>query len=132
MTVVDTSGVIDLLLGSGAAIGVQALLERERVIQAPDLLVFEVLAVLRRETARGQITPPRAAAAVTTLGDVSLALFPTLWLRGQAWALRENFRMADALFIALAEQLEEPFATKDKPLAKAAAEYSRAEVVVLQ
>lgn len=40
--------------------------------------------------------------------------------------------MADAIFIALAEELEEPFATKDAPLATEAAKHTGAEIVVLE
>lgn len=94
------------------------------------LLVFEVLTVLRPEADR-QLNAGRATAAVHDLADVALALFPSLVLRDRAWALRRNFTIADALFIALAEQLGEPLATKDAPLAKAAAKHTGLEVVVL-
>lgn len=130
MTVVDSSGIIDFLLGIGAASEVVSLLEQEGELAAPDLLVFEVLAVLRREAGRG-LDATRASAAMRDLGDVALALFPSLVLRERAWALRHNFTIADGLFIALAEQLEEPLATKDGPLAKQAVKHTQAEVVVL-
>lgn len=45
MTVLDTSVVIDFLLADGVAADVQELLVREGTAAAPDLLVFEVLAV---------------------------------------------------------------------------------------
>ena len=59
-------------------------------------------------------------------------MFETLPLRKRAWGLRANFKMADAIFIALAEELEEPFATKDAPLATEAAKHTGAEIVVLE
>ena len=81
MTVVDTSAVVDLLLGIGVADEVGALFSREGELAAPDVLVFEVLAVLRRATLRGQLRDERAAGAVSDLGDLALALIPSLPLR---------------------------------------------------
>jgi predicted nucleic acid-binding protein len=130
VTVVDSSAIVDFLLGTGAAEEVGNLLELEGELASPDLLVFEALAVLRREAAR-DLGSARAAGAVRDLGDVALVLFPSLVLRERAWALRRNFTIADALFIALAEQLEEPLATKDAALAREAAKHSKAGVCLL-
>lgn len=130
MTVIDSSGILDFLLGTGAGRAVEDLLEREGELAAPDLLVFEVLAVLRREAVRG-LGDARATGAVRDLGDVPLALFPSLALRERAWTLRRNFTIADAIFLALAEQLQEPLATKDASLASEAAEHAGVEVLLL-
>lgn len=131
MTIVDTSAVVDFLVGEEAAAEVQNMLAQEHALAAPDLLVFEVLAVLRRHAHRGVIPPERARAAIEDLGDFAVELFPTLPLRERAWELRENLTAADALFVALAEQLGEPLATKDACLAAAAKKYARVESVVL-
>lgn len=120
MTVVDTSAVVDFLLGNGVAGHVEALMEREGELAAPDLLVFETLAVLRRETLRGRVADGRAGAAVEDLGDLAVELFPSVIVRRRAWELRNNLTAADAIFVALAEQLGEPLATKDAALATAA------------
>lgn len=130
MTVIDSSAIVDFLLGTGVARPVDELFEREGELAAPDLLVFEVLAVLRREASR-DIDPNRAHGAVQDLGDLALTLFSSLALRERAWALRRNFTIADAIFLTLAEQLDEPLATKDIPLARKATKHSAATVVVL-
>lgn len=130
MTVLDTSAVVDFLLGLDSADEVAALLA-DGPGAAPDLVVFEVLAVLRREVARGNLDPARATAAVDDLGDLDLVLFPSMALRTRAWSVRENLTVADALFVALAEALDEPLATKDAPLARAAADVARVGVVLL-
>ncbi len=83
MTVIDTSGVVDFLLGAGVAADVEALMVREGELVAPDLLVFEVLAVIRRQTLRGRLGAARAAGAVQDLGDVPIELVPSLPLRGR-------------------------------------------------
>jgi predicted nucleic acid-binding protein len=131
VTVVDSSAVVDFLLGEEAAGEVEALLARGRTLAAPDLLVFEVLAVLRRQTQRGLIDGDRATAAIEDLGDFAVELFPTLPLRERAWELRENLTAADALFVALAERLGEPLATKDRGLAEAARKHAGIEAVEL-
>lgn len=132
MTVLDTSGVIDFLLGGQAAKQVERLLDREGSVAAPELLVFEVLAVLRRDALRDVMSDERAAAAIDDLGDVAVELFPTLPLRSRAWGLRHNLTVADALFVALAERLEEPLATKDRSLAAAARSHAGVEVIELE
>jgi predicted nucleic acid-binding protein len=117
VTVLDTSAVLDFLLWDGAAEEVAAILTREGEAAAPDLLVFEVLAVLRRHVQRGWLPPERAGAAIEDLGDLPVQMYPTLPLRGRAWELRGNLTAADALFVALAERRGEPLATKDRALA---------------
>lgn len=120
MTVLDTSGAVDLLLGGPAAAEVDELLRREREVAAPDVVVFETLAVLRRATMRGELDERRAAFAVQDLAALPLALFPAMPLRARVFELRDRLTAADALFVALAEALAEPLATKDAPLARAA------------
>ena len=132
MTVIDTSGVVDFLLDAGVAGEVEALMESEGELAAPDLLVFEVLAVLRRQALRGELAPTRATGAVHDLGELPVELLPSLPLRGRAWELRSNLTAADALFVALAEQLGEPLATKDSALASEAGKHAALEVVRLR
>jgi predicted nucleic acid-binding protein len=128
VTVLDTSAILDFLLGIGVAKQVEALMTAENELAAPDLLIFEVLAVLRREAHRGEIAEDRAAGAVEDLGDLPIELFPSLPLCQRAWSLRDNFTAAEALFIALAEQLNEPLATKDGALAAEAAKHANITV----
>jgi predicted nucleic acid-binding protein len=131
VTVVDSSAVIDFLVGEEAADDVAELLAGEGVLTAPDLLVVEVLAVLRRHAMRGLVAGERARAAIADLGDFPVELFPTLPLRERAWELRENLTAGDAIFVALAERLAEPLATKDRGLATAAATHAGVDAIVL-
>ena len=120
MTVLDTSAVVDFLLAEEAGPAVGALLEREGAAAAPDVLVFEVLAVLRRAALRDALSDRRAEGALADLGDLALELVPSLPLRHRAWQMRHRLTAADALFAALALELDEPLATKDAGLAKTA------------
>ncbi len=131
MTVLDTSGAVDFLLADSAGERVAQLFAAEPVLAAPDLLVFEVLAVLRRDVGRGALPSERARGAVDDLGDLSLDLFPSLPLRRRAWELRHNLTMAHALFVALSEALGEPLATKDRALAAAARRHAGIDVIEL-
>jgi predicted nucleic acid-binding protein len=131
VTVVDTSAVVDFLLGVGVAAQVERLMDEAAELAAPEVLIFETLAVLRREVLRGGITEPRAAGAVSDLGDLPLELFPSLVLRDRAWELRHNLTVADALFVALAERLGEPLATKDRALVNATVRHSSATALTL-
>jgi len=131
VTVLDTSGVIDYLLADGVAEEVRDLLARGSSAAAPELLVFEVLAVLRRDVSRGTLGADRASSAVDDLSDLAVDLFPSLPLRRRAFGLRHNLTAADALFVALAELLGEPLATKDRGLAAAAREHADVPVLLL-
>ena len=131
MTVLDTSAAIDYLLGSDAAPEVGALLEEEGPLAAPDLLVFETLAVLRGDVSRGLMSEERARRALDDLGDLAVELFPALPLRQRAFDLRANLTAADGLFVALAEALGEPLATKDRGLADAAGKHAGVKVLLL-
>ena len=131
MTVVDTSAVVDYLLGVDAGQALERLIEAEGELLAPDVIVFEVIAVLRRLCLRGEITEDRGAAAVADLGEMRLALSPSMELRERAWGLRENLTAADALFVALAEQLSEPLASGDRPLLNAIAANAALDIEVL-
>jgi len=131
VTVLDTSLVVDFLLADGVAAEVEELLVREGPAAAPDLLVFEVLAVLRRDVRRQVLEPVRAQGAIDDLGDLPVDLFSTLPLRQRAWEMRENLTAADALFVTLAEHLGEPLATKDGGLVAAARAHARIETLEL-
>lgn len=123
MTVIDTTGVVDFLLGWRSAAGVMRLLGDEGELRAPDVLVFEVLSALRRQAQRGVLPADRAQAALVDLEDVPLRLHPSLPLRLRAWELRDNLTAGDALFVALAEELGEPLASSDTALVQACASH---------
>ena len=131
MTVLDTSGVVDFLVGDQAAVEVADLFRNEGTLPVPDLLVFEVVAVFRRQVQRQAMNSERAKSAVEDLVDLPLEVFPTLPLRTRVWELRDNFTAADAFFVALAERLEEPLATKDRRLATAARAKTRIRIIEL-
>lgn len=130
MTVLDTSVVVDHLLRGPGSAASDSLMGPGYAV-APDVLVFEVLSAVRRLTLRGELAASRATGAVNDLGDARIHLWPSLPLRHRAWELRHRLTAADALFVALAEQLGEPLMTMDAALARGLADHSPAEVVVV-
>ena len=131
MTVIDTSGFVDLLIDGPAAPAVAELLRREREVAAPDVLVFEALAAIRRGALRQTLPQARAAGAVEDMAAFPVRLFPSMPLRRRAWELRSNLTPGDALFVALAECLGEPLATKDGSLCAAVATRDDLDVVAI-
>lgn len=131
MTILDSSVVFDFLVSDEPPHGLELIIEAETEAAAPDLMVFEVLSALRRHVLRGVLDRDRAGAAVVDLGDLAVELFPTLALRERAWALHKNMTVGDALFVALAETLDEPLATRDGALAAAARAHTDVEVIEL-
>lgn len=131
MTVLDTSGVVDFLIGEEAFEAVEHLLSQEGTVAGPDLLCFEVFAFFRRQVHRQSITADRARSAIEDLGDFPLEVFPTLPLRARVWELRENLTAGDGFFVALAERLNEPLATKDRGLASAARSHTGIQIIEL-
>jgi predicted nucleic acid-binding protein len=93
-------------------------LRGERVA-GPDLLLLEVMSVLRRHTAIGHLSSEQAAAAVGDLLAFPIAVFPTAPLLRRAWELRANITAYDASYVVLAEALERPLLTADRRLASA-------------
>jgi predicted nucleic acid-binding protein len=128
VSVLDTSAAVDYLLGRGAAREVSVLLREPGGVAAPDVMVFEVLAVLRRHALRGAIDDRRAGEALADLEAMPVEWFRSMTLRERAWALRANMAPADALFVALADVLGERLVTKDAALAANAARSAGVEV----
>lgn len=130
MTVLDTSVVVDHLIDGDLHDEVTELLVAG-LVAAPDVIVLEVISALRRAEHRGDVGAARASGAIRDLGDLSIDLFPSLALRERAWELRDNLTAADALFVALAERLDEPLVTKDAAMSQAAREHTAVESILL-
>ena len=123
MTVVDASAIVDLLVPPDATrrdLLIAELPEPAAPWLAPDILMFEVFAVLRRHSLRGLLSEAAAGRGLQRLQRLPIELMPTASLLGAAWSLRDNFSAADALYAALALRAAEPLLTTDLRLAHAA------------
>lgn len=86
---------------------------------APDLLRVEVLSVVRRHAASGELSKREADHAVDDLFALPITVYPTESLLRRCWALRGNVTAYDACYVALAEALGVMFLTADAKLANA-------------
>jgi predicted nucleic acid-binding protein len=85
---------------------------------APELIDAEALSVLRKMWLAGQFADDDdALAIVRAVIGAPIARSPHRPLMERAWELRRAVTAYDALYVALAEQLEIPLATCDGKLA---------------
>jgi predicted nucleic acid-binding protein len=86
---------------------------------APDLIYPESVSALRRLVRLRAIPASAGDVAVGHLIELPIAIVPTRGLVRQTWPLRDVLTSYDACYAVLAEALEAPFITADRPLAKA-------------
>jgi len=119
MKVVDASAMIDLLIGSERAGQLASILDDD--LFAPDLLIAEVLAFLRRMTARSSITAADADALADVFGSAPVEYVPVWPQAHRVWELRDTVSPYDASYVAVAEELRTALVTTDLHLARAVA-----------
>ena len=128
--VTDASVVLELLLGTTAALEIQRrLLDSRESLHAPHLLDLEVAQVLRRYVMIGDLTPQRATQALADLADLPILRYPHDLFLPRIWALRHNFTAYDAAYLALAESLPAPLITCDARLAATRGHRAAVELV---
>jgi predicted nucleic acid-binding protein len=126
--VVDTSAVVEALVAREPAPGLTQRLAEDRDLHAPHLIDIEMLHVLRRLTALGELSDERAMDARVDFRDLALVRYPHLGLIDRIWELRHNLTACDAAFVALAESLEVPLVTCDGHLRNAPAHATHIEL----
>jgi predicted nucleic acid-binding protein len=128
MIVVDASAVTELLLQTDLGARVEQRLGADD-LHAPHLLDVEILSALRRLVLTSELRPERAAEAIEDLNLIRLTRHGHTDFAERAWALRRNVTAYDAMYIALAESLEAPLVTCDRPLGSRARRLARIEVI---
>jgi predicted nucleic acid-binding protein len=128
--VLDASAVLEVVLATPAAPAVlNRLVAVGETLHAPHLIDLEVLQVLRRYCATGEVSPVRAAEALADYLDFPIVRYPHDVLAVRIWELRENLTAYDAAYVALAEALSAPLVTRDRKLATAPGHRALIEVV---
>jgi predicted nucleic acid-binding protein len=131
LIVIDASALLEFLLQTALGSKVEARLFRDREeFHAPHLLDVEVTQGLRRLVRAGEVSTARGAEAIADLADLDLHRHPHLDLLTRAWKLRENVTAYDAMYVALAEALDAPLVTCDRPLAGTTGHRATIEVVI--
>ena len=129
MIVVDASALLEALLRTPAAEAVERrLFDARETLHAPHLLNIEVVQVIRRYAAAGELDQERGRAALADLEDFPLRRYPHGFLLPRVWELRNNLTAYDAVYVALAEALDAPLLTRDRRLAAAASRHVRVEL----
>ena len=114
MIVVDASAILEVLLRTPAAAVIEdRLFERGETLHAPHLVDLEILQVLRRYAAAGEISAERAREALDDLAAFRLHRWAHDALALRIWGLRQNLTAYDAAYIALAEALGAPLLTRE-------------------
>jgi predicted nucleic acid-binding protein len=113
--VLDASALVDVVLDQASKNAVLDQLDQE--ILAPAHQPVEVLSALARLERAGVISTETARSALRDAGEVVQQLIvPDLALLRRAFELRERIRVADGLYVALAERMDCPLVTTDRRL----------------
>jgi predicted nucleic acid-binding protein len=113
--VVDASAAVSALLHDGEA---RRLLAAES-IHAPHLVDAEVVSVLRRQVASGLLTSQEGRQALDVWSRLGLIRYAAPPLLERIWELRETVTAYDAMYVALAENLDCSLVTADARLSGA-------------
>jgi predicted nucleic acid-binding protein len=118
--VLEASAGVEVLNRTGTGIQFARLLER------PDLEVWtvehfhlEVAKVMRRYVLAGELDDTEASRRVALLAQWELDVARVAPLLAEAWTLRHNVTLHDALYVTLARQLDATLLTADRKLANA-------------
>ncbi|WP_441962386.1 type II toxin-antitoxin system VapC family toxin [Mycolicibacterium houstonense] len=115
MIVVDASAAVSALLNDGQA---RRLLASESV-HAPHLVDAEVVSVLRRQAATGVLAAEEARQALDVWRRLGLIRYAASPLLERVWELRAAVTAYDAMYVALAENLDCALVTADSRLSGA-------------
>ena len=130
MIVVDASALLEALLRTPSAAAVDEwLFQPGQTLHAPHLIDVEIVQVIRRYAANGEISAVRARLALDDFADFRVLRYSHDVLLRREWNLRHNLTAYDAVYVALAEALDAALLTRDRRLAAAAGHHARIEVV---
>jgi predicted nucleic acid-binding protein len=102
--VLDASAVVELLLGTPVGVAVSESI-RARHIHAPAHMDAEVLSALGRLQRAEALDADAVGGALTVLSEAPITRHELPALLSGAWAVRDRYRLADALYVQLARAL---------------------------
>lgn len=116
--VLDASAMVDLLLDTEASPAIQVAV-RGRALAVPSHFDAEVFSAIGRLHRSGELDDSAATARIERLAGAPLERQPIAPLLVGAWGRSEHTRLADALYLELAAQLDTIVITTDRRLARA-------------
>ncbi|MDR0593038.1 MAG: type II toxin-antitoxin system VapC family toxin [Bifidobacteriaceae bacterium] len=130
--VLDASALVEVLLGTPRGLaGRRLVADNQDDLNAPALVVAEVMSALGRAERLGAVAPARAAAAADLLLAYPLRCWEPFATASRAWALRRSFSPYDATYVALAEATGLALLTADQRLARNVAAQSTATALTV-
>ncbi len=116
--VLDASAMIELLIESDTGRRVSDRIV-DRNVHVPAHFDAEVLSGLGRMFRAGMLTEKSVTERIRVVAGSPFVRQPLSFLLAGAWSRRDNYRLADALYVELAEDLRSPLLTADRSLARA-------------
>ena len=110
--VIDAGALTEILLRTMRADRVQAAVD-DRTLVAPAVIDAEILCSLRGLERTSSVSAARAALAIKDLRVAPVERFGLEPLLRRAWSLRDRLQAYDALYVALAVELDCPLVTTD-------------------
>jgi predicted nucleic acid-binding protein len=126
--VLDASAMVAMLVGGAAARSISTRI-RGAAVHVPAHFDAEVLSALGRLHRAGKIDESAVARGLDALARAPFERHSLAALVAAAWARRQNMRLVDGLYVALADDLSAPIVTLDRGFAAAS---SRAELLTLE
>jgi len=117
--VLDASGGVELALQAPIGRRLQAKIPAGATSWVPEHHYAEAVAVLRRDELNQRYDPARVQAALDRLLSAPARRVSVKRLMTEAWILRHNLTVADALYVVVAQHLSAPLVTTDLRLANA-------------
>jgi predicted nucleic acid-binding protein len=115
--VLDASAGVEMLLRTPTGRRIQAKLSADLRTWVPEVYFTEVAGVLRRDELHGKHDAARVRLAFDRLVAAPVNRVQVRSLLSDAWALRHNLTVTDAVYVALARHLDAPLVTTDMNLA---------------
>jgi predicted nucleic acid-binding protein len=117
--VLDASAAVEVLVRSARGRWVRSRLDWPAGIWVPEHFFAEVSGTIRGFEQQGSFDAPRSAVMLTQLAQLPLRRVGVRPLLDEAWTLRHNLRVADAIYVVLARHLGAELVTCDSRLANA-------------
>jgi len=116
--VIDASAGAEMIAATKRGRALLRLINEDSELWVPEHFFVEVIGVLRHQSVVSRTLPPsRADSAIDRLERWKLRRAAVSPLLAPAWARRHNMSAADAVYVALAEQLDAALLTDDLRLA---------------
>jgi predicted nucleic acid-binding protein len=118
VVVLDASAAVEIVLWTddGGRLAIHII---DAEVAVPDHFHVECAAALRRLELRAELTPHDAQTALDQLLALRIRRVDTAPLLREAWSMRHNVTVADALYVVVARRLEVALVTGDLRLAQA-------------